>query len=158
MNLLTFVSLLTFFNSAGLKMNQFHANKTRDPPGYQYQQVGVAFHNSNITPVFGYWKNWIRFAELRIRSEAEEQNEITSHFSSTEHMRKKTAFVMQRSCWETRATYFNKAVPIQTEGDASKFSIWLKEGAISLVEQRVSQSQVTEALPHRSNLHLCCAH
>lgn len=64
------------------------------------------------------------------------------------------ALVMQRGCWETRATYFDKVVPIQTEGDASKFSIWLQEGAISLVEQRVSQSQVTEALPHRSNLHI----
>lgn len=65
---------------------------------------------------------------------------------------------MQRGCWETRATYFNNALPIQTEGDASKFSSWLQEGAISLVEGRVSQSQVTEALPHRSDLHLRCSH
>ena len=57
---------------------------------------------------------------------------------------------MQRGCQETRATYFNKAVPIQTEGDASKFSIWLKEEAISLVEPSESEPGDWSTFPQKS--------
>lgn len=91
--------------------------------------------------------------------EAEEQREISSQFPTTERSVRGggTALVMQRGCWQTRATSFNEAVPVQTEGDASKSSFWLKEGAISLVEQRVSHSQVTEALPPTEAIYISAA-
>lgn len=160
------MNLLTF----GIPADTFHPSRiekepvsslTGDPAGDQGSRRFTWCFITATSPQFldggtaGFGLQYSESSLIKPKmSEAEEQSEISSQFPSTKYMRKETALVMQRGCWETRATYFNKAVPIQTEGDASKFRIWLREGAISLVEQRMSQSQVTEALHHRSNLHL----